>query len=224
MRHFDEARQSALDAVRKPVSEAPDGWLRPLADPPWASEVEAEREGPPVVVWYSFKGGVGRSTAVAAFALSRARLGERVAVVDADLDAPGVGLLLDPSAAVRWGVVDYLLERPHGEVDLRDYYHGYGDVEATGEGEILVVPAGRLNGDYLGKLARLDTEPVPPRRAVIRSNCCWRRCAASSVPNGSWSTPGPVSPSRPGCCSAASPTCTCSSVPSRNRAGRDCGW
>ena len=38
-------------------------------------------------------GGVGRSTALAAFAIQRARLGERVAVVDLDLDAPGIGAL-----------------------------------------------------------------------------------------------------------------------------------
>ena len=47
-------------------------------------------KNPPIVVFYSFKGGVGRSTAVAAFAINRSRAGERVVVIDADLDAPGV--------------------------------------------------------------------------------------------------------------------------------------
>lgn len=139
-------------------------WLEPLAGPPWESPSPAEPERPPIIVFYSFKGGVGRSTALAAFAIQRARQGERVAVIDADLDAPGVGSLLDPegnAATTRWGVVDYLLERPRGEVDFRDYYRPCGRAAVTGAGEILVVAAGRLDGDYLGKLARVDTEPVP---------------------------------------------------------------
>lgn len=132
-------------------------WFQRLREPPW--EVPA---GPPIVVFYSFKGGVGRSTALASFAIQRARIGERVVVIDFDLDAPGVGSLLGTDVAgttASWGVVDYLLERPYGEVDLRDYYHACRRDKVTGEGEILVVPVGRIDADYLGKLARIDFEP-----------------------------------------------------------------
>jgi len=93
------------------------------------------------VAFYSFKGGVGRSTALAAFAIHRAREGERVAVIDADLDAPGIGTLLAADAegtTARWGVADYLLERAIGPVDLRDYYHACCCEEITGKGEILI--------------------------------------------------------------------------------------
>lgn len=118
---------------------------------------------PPVVVFYSFKGGVGRSTALASFAIRRARAGERLVVIDADLDAPGVGGLLTASGGevARWGVVDYLLERPQGSVDLRDYYHACHRDAVTGPGEILVFPAVQVNLEYLGKLARADLEPPP---------------------------------------------------------------
>lgn len=139
-------------------------WLRPVGEAPWSAVGEAP--GPPILVFYSFKGGVGRSTALASFAIQRARAGERVAVLDLDLDAPGVGFLLaadERGTIARWGVVDYLLERPVGEVDLRDYYHACRRPPVTGGGEVLVVPAGSLETerDYLGKLARLDLDPPP---------------------------------------------------------------
>jgi len=138
-------------------------WFAPSGSPPWIAAGEG-RTGPPIIVFYSFKGGVGRTTALVSFALQRARNGERVVVIDFDLDAPGVGGILaaDKSGTTaQWGVVDYLLERPIGDVDLRDYYHACRRQEVTGSGEVLIVPAGSLEAgrDFLGKLARLDLEP-----------------------------------------------------------------
>jgi hypothetical protein len=140
-------------------------WFESPRDPLWGTT--GEGAGPPVVLFYSFKGGVGRTTALASFAIQRARAGDRVAVLDLDLDAPGVGGLLaadERGTVSRWGVVDYLLERPLGDVDLRDYYHACRRPEVTGAGEILVFPAGHLDpeGDYLRKLARLDFDSPTP--------------------------------------------------------------
>ncbi len=138
-------------------------WLSPLAEPPWSIPSRPSLKRPPIVAFYSFKGGVGRSTALAAFAIQQARQGERIVVVDADLDAPGVGSLLaaDPEGTTaNWGVLDYLLERPfYDQVDLGDYYHACRREVVSGPGEILVFPTGRLDDDYLGKLARIDLEP-----------------------------------------------------------------
>jgi len=137
-------------------------WFQAPSEPPW----EGPRSGteprhPPIAVFYSFKGGVGRSTALASFAIQRARQGERIVAIDADLDAPGLGHLLSATGGetAPWGVVDYLLEKPRGEVDLSDYYHACRRNAVTGSGEILVFPAGRINADYLDKLARVDLEP-----------------------------------------------------------------
>jgi len=141
-------------------------WLGGPIEPPWLSPEQLEL--PPIVAFYSFKGGVGRTTALASFAVQRAWNGDRVVVVDLDLEAPGAGVLLSPGEGLpgaRWGVVDYLLERPlFEEVDLRDYYHAcpcYIGSPVQGEA-ILVVPAGRLDENYLTKLARIDLEPPPP--------------------------------------------------------------
>jgi hypothetical protein len=139
-------------------------WFRAISAPPWP--IGGDAAAPPIVTFYSFKGGVGRTTALAAFAIQRARAGERVAVVDMDLDAPGAGALLaadERGTMAPWGVVDFLLERAVGQLDLRDYYHACRREAVTRQGEILVVPAGVLGPeDYLNKLARVDLEPPRP--------------------------------------------------------------
>lgn len=138
-------------------------WLQAPTEPLWP--VLGGSDGPPVISFYSFKGGVGRTTALCSLAIQRARVGDRVVVLDLDLDAPGVGTLLTSGTDVpgaQWGVVDYLLERPIvPRVDLRDYYHACAREAVTGAGEILVVPAGRMDEGYLEKLARIDLDPPP---------------------------------------------------------------
>ena len=142
-------------------------WLQPPAHPPWS--LTDHPDFPALIAFYSFKGGVGRTTALASFALQRARRGELIVVVDLDLDAPGAGTFLGPAEAIapaNWGVVDYLLEQPLLQhLDLRDYHHRCAGVVADSAGDILVLPAGRLDEEYLGKLARIDLEPAPAGQA-----------------------------------------------------------
>jgi MinD-like ATPase involved in chromosome partitioning or flagellar assembly len=141
-------------------------WMKPPSEAAW----QVSEDHPSVIAFYSFKGGVGRTTALASFAIQRARTGETVVIVDLDLDAPGVGTLLGPAtpdAAQQMGVVDYLIESPlQPELPLSDYYHRFLDVPSSppgvsvaGSGQIFVFPAGSLDPDYLAILARLDLEP-----------------------------------------------------------------
>ncbi len=141
-------------------------WMESPSDPAW----EVSEDNPPVIGFYSFKGGVGRTTSLASFAIQRARMGETVVIVDLDLDAPGIGTLLGPGtpdAAQHLGVVDYFIESPlHPEIMLSDYYHrclsvssSSPGVSVAGSGQIFVFPAGSLDSDYLAILARLDLEP-----------------------------------------------------------------
>lgn len=130
-------------------------WFARPVDPPWS----APANGPAIVVFYSFKGGLGRSTLLASFAIQRAQRGERVCVLDFDLDSPGAGRLLSADTegtTASWGIVDFVLERPSNEAQLSDYYHRCDRV--AGSGEILVFPAGRLDEHYADKLARVDLE------------------------------------------------------------------
>ncbi len=155
--HSDEPRLRISERYR-----THGGWISPLIEPPWEKPTRPNLKKPPILVFYSFKGGVGRTTALAAFAVQRARTGERVAVIDVDLDAPGIGSLLaadTEGTTARWGTADYMLEKNLQEIDFRDYYHVCRRENLTGPGEILVVPAGRIDRDYPWKLARLDMEP-----------------------------------------------------------------
>jgi len=154
-----EARLHIVDRHRSRTA-----WFSDTAPQPWA----APKDGPPIIVFYSFKGGLGRSTLLAAFAIQRARAGQRVCVVDFDLDSPGIGRLLSADSdglTAQWGLVDFLLEHQMPDLQFNDYWHRCDRVSA--EGEIRVMPAGRLkesageNATYPDKLGRVDMEESP---------------------------------------------------------------
>ncbi|MGD9941560.1 MAG: hypothetical protein AB7T74_17340 [Clostridia bacterium] len=132
---------------------------------------ELGRRDCPVVAFYSFKGGMGRSTALALFALDRMRHDEHVVVLDLDIDAPGLGTILPTDTPSSYGIVDYLLELPvfgQRPDDLRDYYYTLDLPGIRSTGSVKVFPAGRLDGSYLGKMARLDFEAVDPADGGLR--------------------------------------------------------
>lgn len=128
-----------------------ESWLSPQAvGPPWSLE-----EGPPIVAFYSFKGGVGRTSLVAIMAWHLARAGKRVAVLDLDLEAPGVGTLL--GAETTRGIIDFIVD--HVAAGSNDIDGCFGEARSLGGRDgarISVFPAGHLNWSFLEKLARLD--------------------------------------------------------------------
>lgn len=122
----------------------------------------------PLVAFYSFKGGMGRTTALSLFAMSRAMQGDNVVAVDCDLDAPGLESILIPASQPPYGVVDYLIEAPVlGKCpdDLSDYSYLVDLGAQRTSGSLRVFPSGRLDENYLGKMARLDfeTDETVPR-------------------------------------------------------------
>jgi MinD-like ATPase involved in chromosome partitioning or flagellar assembly len=102
------------------------------------------------VSFYSFKGGVGRSTLLAATAWRFARAGKKVAVIDLDLEAPGLAALFD--VETRRGVLDFIVDHlATGKSDLTDCFS-----PAPAHPGISVFPAGAVSWSYLEKLGRLD--------------------------------------------------------------------
>ena len=107
---------------------------------------------------FSIKGGVGRSTTAAVLAWHLASNGERVLVVDLDLESPGLSsAMLDAEACPAFGVTDWFVEDLVGQGE-----HVIGEMTAAPawaqdlEGEVRVVPAhGRDPGEYLAKLGRV---------------------------------------------------------------------
>lgn len=110
--------------VPRLLREPPSQWLttpsgriatldRRIIGADWLAQPDPAPCRPPIVAFTSLKGGVGRTTALCVAAAELAREGSRVLVLDLDLEAPGAGALLLPTAdrRPRFGVVDYLVER-----------------------------------------------------------------------------------------------------------------
>ena len=151
-----DEEQMRLQLVERHRSRT--AWFSGPVSPPWT----APSEGPPIVVFYSFKGGLGRSTLLASFAIQRAHAGQRVCVIDMDLDSPGAGRLLSADReglTAPWGVVDYLIEHRLPDLRFDDYWHRCDRVAA--EGEIRVMPSGKLDAQFPHKLGRVDLEEEP---------------------------------------------------------------
>ena len=112
---------------------------------------------------FSVKGGVGRSTTAVVLAWHLARKGERVLIVDLDVESPGLGsAVLDQDTHPEFGVVDWFVEDLVGQGGhVVEHMTGTPTWARDLEGIITVVPAhGRDPGEYLTKLGRvyLDTD------------------------------------------------------------------
>jgi hypothetical protein len=116
---------------------------------------------PLVVTFYSFKGGVGRSTALGLVAGILATRNRRVVMVDFDLEAPGISVLfqndLEKINEEQYGVLDYLHQRYlTPDLDLPTIEHCISQVNLDTRGELFLVPAGEYNENYIHRLADLD--------------------------------------------------------------------
>lgn len=126
-------------------------WLEGEVGHPW----KLTGAGPSVVTFYSFKGGVGRTTTLAACALLAAEAGEDVVVIDLDLEAPGLASLF--GATADRGVLDFLVDHvATGSRDLTGMAAAPTRVPEALTDRIKVISAGALGVGYLEKLARLD--------------------------------------------------------------------
>ena len=122
-----------------------------------------------LITFYSFKGGVGRTQALANVAVALARKGKRVVVVDMDLESPGLHHFFVPELGRAWtdeelaggeqrGVLEYFEEAvklPDDEPRLSFVPCAHAQLEA-GHGSIRMVLPGRLDGTYPERVARLS--------------------------------------------------------------------
>lgn len=101
-----------------------------------------------LVSFYSFKGGVGRTTSMLMAAISLARQGKHVMLIDFDLEAPGVSGLFPQEYLPKYGLLDFLIECStlHGSesgFSIDEYIYPVGELcQATSTGgDIHVMPA-----------------------------------------------------------------------------------
>jgi hypothetical protein len=129
-----------------------------------------------IVTFYSYKGGTGRSMALANVAWLLASSGKRVLAVDWDLEAPGLHryfqpFLADPSLEQSTGVIDFVREFATAAVSApakdenKDWYKDYANLLAhavpvtwtfTGGGRLDFVPAGKQDAAYAVRVNSFD--------------------------------------------------------------------
>ena len=107
---------------------------------------------------FGAKGGLGRTTTTAVLAWEYARKGERVLVVDLDLESPGLSSeMLDANAQPDFGVTDWFVEDLVGQGDAVTERMTAAPAWARDlDGDVRVAPArGAESGEYLAKLGRV---------------------------------------------------------------------
>ena len=128
-----------------------------------------------IITFYSYKGGTGRSMALANVAWILASAGKRVLAIDWDLEAPGLNrylhpFLTDKELATTPGLLDFLWEFVLKARDERvshsgDWYLPYTDLiryampvewDFLDEGVLHLVSAGRQDQDYPRLVAQFD--------------------------------------------------------------------
>lgn len=159
--------------------------LRPIFDAPGVALLERALTGadwlrgplpnrdpqPPRATLYGVKGGVGRSTALCAWARYLAKRGKKVLVIDLDLESPGVSSTLLPAdQTADYGVLDWLIEDAVGNADetLVQMMAAPSPLGRGMSGSVQVVPCGGSEGraEYMAKLSRAYLDIPQPGGGV----------------------------------------------------------
>ncbi|MCL6449740.1 MAG: ParA family protein [Acetobacteraceae bacterium] len=138
-------------------------WAEALArgprpeEPTFLSDTEADLDPPLVGTFYSVRGGVGRTTALAYTALCLASRARRsVLCVDMDLEAPGLPSFFGKEEGIPagQGLLSVLLALDQGESpDIAQHV-----IRLTDAYELYCLPAGRIDADYARRLRLVDPE------------------------------------------------------------------
>lgn len=156
---------------------------RPVDKSNWFVDTDKVISKAKIATFYSFKGGLGRTTALVLAAIHLARLGKKVALVDFDLEAPGLSSLFlsdFPKYSSVRGVSDFLVDITLNNYDINNIdFSGYyftltqQDLVGSNGGELIIIPATHTDFDaerttnYIDTLSKINlqydsTEEYPP--------------------------------------------------------------
>jgi cellulose biosynthesis protein BcsQ/Cdc6-like AAA superfamily ATPase len=102
----------------------------------------------PIITFYSYKGGVGRTTILSSYALHCSNLGKRVVVLDCDFEAPGLdNCFIEDQSAIEYsnGLLEFFFDAEHGDVFNLSAYYREVSKNYAGSGEVYVFSAGNLD-------------------------------------------------------------------------------
>lgn len=128
---------------------------------------------PTTIMFYSYKGGAGRSLLVANYALFLSHCGKRVAVIDCDIEAPGLHhKFAEPPRTITstnaLGLIDYVLFFQDNDEASGDIGMYFSEVRSPGSpAPIYLMPAGNApSEDYCSKVLALDWRKLFPEHGV----------------------------------------------------------
>ena len=127
----------------------------------------------PIITFYSYKGGVGRSTTLASYASHLAiKKDKKVVIFDCDFEAPGFTnfFLEDPNNIYyKNGLVEFFMDSVDGNEECLSNYYWEASKKFTAQGSVYVFSSGNLSTEiiddklttthlnhYLNGLSRLD--------------------------------------------------------------------
>jgi MinD-like ATPase involved in chromosome partitioning or flagellar assembly/acid stress-induced BolA-like protein IbaG/YrbA len=128
--------------------------LEDKANTVFPSELDEDIEPPIIATFYSLRGGVGRSTALAYTAHILAARGRKVISVDMDLEAPGLATLFGKEAEIGegCGLVPLLVAIDNGEKpDISKHLLRVSEFE-----DLYCLPAGKPDANYARLLRYID--------------------------------------------------------------------
>jgi MinD-like ATPase involved in chromosome partitioning or flagellar assembly len=114
------------------------------------------------VSFYSYKGGVGRSLALANLAALLAHRGRRVLMIDFDLEAPGLDSFRELGVVPKTeGVVEYVhqFQKTRIAPRIEDYVQECRFPKPT-RGKVWLMPSGKKDDAYNSKRAAIDWEKL----------------------------------------------------------------
>lgn len=117
-----------------------------------------------VITFYSYKGGVGRTTSLALLARYYSEAGKKVFIIDCDFEAPGLlnFFSIKQFSNPKNGVIEYINDKKFdSNTSLDESYYYQVANQISGDGIIYMMPAGNIfstgKNSYLEGLSRLDT-------------------------------------------------------------------
>lgn len=126
-----------------------------------------------IVTFYSYKGGVGRTQALANVAVSLANQGQRVILIDMDLESPGLHNFFSPKGHLSQRFEDADLAQAPGLIEYLEECSGLGAEEPDllgrlipcaheawlgDRGNLRLLPPGRLDDSYTRRVSEFSWE------------------------------------------------------------------
>ena len=132
------------------------------------------------ITFYSYKGGVGRSLALANIAALLVKKGRKVVLIDFDLEAPGLDSFDEFSSIVgKPGVVEYVTEfrRTNKAPGISEFIH---ECELPGPlpGRLWIMPAGTKNASYNRERVAIDWADLYESRMGVAFVENWKAAIA----------------------------------------------